>query len=228
MPADATYLVNHSNLFVDARFETAELPYYNPSTRAFDLPNFITALETIPSQSIVVLQVCGNNPTGCDPTTREWKQLASAFKAHQHFAFFDLSYPGFVSGNVPQDCLPIRLFTEQDIPFLLAVTYGKSFGLYGERVGHLCVPLPTADSAARVEKQMKLLARAETGAQPRFGARIVSTILGDPHLRSIWETELKRMAQDLVNRRRALKRELTSRGAPGDLDFVTNQVGMFL
>ncbi|KAF2126173.1 PLP-dependent transferase [Dothidotthia symphoricarpi CBS 119687] len=220
--------VNHPNVFQAAGFETASLPYYDSSTHAFNFNGLDEALRQIPSQSIIVLQVCGNNPTGCDPSAEEWQCLAQTFLTKQHLAFLDLSYPGFVSGSVAEDCMPIRLFTEVGVPLLLATTYGKAFGLYGERVGHLCVPLPTAQAAARVEQQMKLMAREETGAQPRFGAKLVANILGSPRLKMVWEEDLRGLAQDLAARRESLKRELIKQNAPGEWGFVTSQVGMFL
>jgi aspartate aminotransferase len=182
----------------------------------------------IPSQSIIVLQVCGNNPTGCDPSVEAWSLLAQTFQTKQHFAFLDLSYPGFLSGNVEEDCMPIRLFVEAGIPLMLAVTYGKAFGLYGERVGHLCLPLPSAQAAVRAEQQMKLLARAETGAQPRFGAKLVANILENPHLKTAWEEDLRGMAKDLAERRDSLQKELIRHNSEGDWGFVTKQTGMFL
>jgi len=114
------------------------------------------------------------------------------------------------------------------VPFLLAVTYGKSFGIYGERVGHLCIPMPTAQATIRAEQQMKLLARAETGAQPRFGARLVSNILGNPDLKKIWEADLRELFQDLVERRNALHGEMTKESILGDWSFVKKQTGMFM
>lgn len=221
--------VNHPNVFHDAGFETASLPYYNPTTHAFDFCAFNEALtRVIPPGSIVVLQVCGNNPTGCDPSAGEWQRLARTLRARRHFAFLDLSYPGFVSGSAAEDCAPVGVLAGQGVPLLLAATYGKAFGLYGERVGHLCVPMPTAEAAARAEQQMKLLARAETGAQPRFGARLVAGILGDQRLRTVWEEDLRGLARDLAGRREALWRELVRQDAPGDWSFVTSQSGMFL
>lgn len=219
---------NHANVFHAVGFETFNLPYYNQSTHSFDFQAFSANIETIPPQSVVVLQVCGNNPTGCDPSPQEWKLLIQTFKNRDLFAFLDLSYPGFASGNIYKDCEPIRLFAEAGVPLLLAVTYGKVFGLYGERVGHLCIPLPSPEVTVRVEQQMKLLARAETGAQPRFGAKLVSNILGTPELRAKWEEDVQGMAKDLVGRRERLKAELLRKKAPGDWSFVTEQSGMFL
>ncbi|KAH9882570.1 hypothetical protein J1614_000806, partial [Plenodomus biglobosus] len=220
--------VNHPNVFHAVGFETASVPYYNPSTHAFDFARFNEAVMCIPAQSIVVLQVCGNNPTGCDPSAEEWQRLAQTFLAKQHFVFLDLSYPGFVSGSVEKDCAPIRLLAETGVPLLVAATYGKAFGLYGERVGHLCFPLPTEQVAARAEQQMKLLARRETGAQPRFGARLVTNILENLHLKRVWEEDIRGLAQDLADRREALKSDLLKLDAIGDWDFVTSQAGMFL
>ncbi|GMF74630.1 unnamed protein product [Aspergillus oryzae] len=170
-------------------------------------------------------------PHGCQVSAealRAWQRLAHTFQAKQHFAFLDLSYPGFVSGSVAKDCMPIRIFDEVEIPLLVAATYGKMLGLYGERVGYLCLSLPTAEAAARSEQQMKLLARAETGAQPRFGARLVSNILGTPRLKAQWEEDIKRLAEDLADRRKKLKIELLRGNSEHDWDFVTSQAGMFL
>lgn len=135
---------------------------------------------------------------------------------------------GFVTGEAEEDCEPIRKFVKAGIPLLVAATYGKAFGLYGERVGHLCVTAPNSEVASRIEKQMKLMARAETGAMPRFGALIVSTILGDAELKRAWEADLREIARQLRDRRAMLKQALGKMGAPGDWKFITEQKGMFL
>ena len=135
---------------------------------------------------------------------------------------------GFVTGDAEQDCEPIRKFMEADIPLLVAATYGKAFGLYGERVGHLCVTAPSSEIVSRIEKQMKLMARAETGAMPRFGALIVSTILADAELKRIWKADLREVARQLRDRRIKLKQALEKMGTPGDWRFITEQEGMFL
>ena len=154
--------------------------------------------------------------------------MAQTFVAQNHFAFLDVSYMGFVTGDADQDCKPIRKFVDAGIPLLVAATYGKAFGLYGERVGHLCITAPDAEVALRIEKQMKLLARAETGAMPRFGALIVSTILADAELRRVWLADLRDIARQLRERRAHLKHALEEMEVSGDWSFVTEQKGMFL
>ena len=193
-----------------------------------DATTLNAAINGLPLESIVVLQVCGNNPTGCDPSRLEWDTIVKTFISRKHFAFLDISYMGFVSGEAEEDCEPIRKFVEAGIPLLVAATYGKAFGLYGERVGHLCVTAPNSEVASRMETQMKLMARAETGAMPRFGALVVSTILGDAELKRVWEADLREIARRLRDRRVSLRKALKGMGAPGDWKFVTEQKGMFL
>ena len=74
---------------------------------------------------------------------------------------------------------------------------------------------------------MKLLARADTGAQPRFGARIVSTILGDKMLKGQWKKDLICIARQLFERRSRLEQALKKLDSSQDWSFLTEQKGMF-
>ncbi|KAG6013922.1 hypothetical protein E4U43_007045 [Claviceps pusilla] len=220
--------VNHSNVFRHVGLETHLLPWYSPSLASLDMDALIKAIDTLPARSVIVLQTAGNNPTGCDPSLSQWRALAEVFARREHLAFLDAAYPGFVTGDVELDCEPIRIFAAANIPIVLAATFGKSFGLYGERVGILTVTLPSKEATRKVEDHMKLLARAETGAQPAFGAAIVEMILSDPELRRSWQDSVCNMAAELQQRRSLLKAELVALGTPGRWDNVTKQVGMFL
>ena len=220
--------MNHANVFRYEGFETAKIPYYDNSTHSVDATTLNAVINALPLKSIVVLQVCGNNPTGCDLSPSEWDTMVKTFTARNHFAFLDVSYIGFVTGDAEKDCEPIRKFTEAGIPLLVAATYGKAFGLYGERVGHLCITAPNSDVASRIETKMKLMARAETGAMPRFGALVVSTILLDAELKMVWEADLREIARQLRDRRVRLKQALDEMRAPGDWSYITEQKGMFL
>ena len=47
---------------------------------------------------------------------------------------------GFTTGNHNVDAYPVRLFLEDDnVNFIVAQSYSKIFGLYGERIGALHV-----------------------------------------------------------------------------------------
>lgn len=192
-----------------------------------NFPAYIAAIASLPFCSVVVLQTGAQNPTGCDPTPDQWNELADVFHQHGHFAFFDASYPGFASGDFDQDLKWLHLFAEKEIPLLLAATYGKCFGLYCERVGILSIIAPTEQVGARVETQMRLQARAETGAMPDFGSSIIERILLDTKLERQWREELWNMAKSLQQRRDAFKAELDALGTPGDWKHVADQKGMF-
>ena len=219
--------VNHANVFQHETFKTALLPYYDKKSHGVNVAALNAAITALPYYSIVVFQVCGNNPTGCDLSSSEWSELAGIFVERSLFAFLDVAYMGFVTGDAEADCAPIHLLAERGVSLLVAATYGKCFGLYGERVGHLCITAPDAQIATRLEDQMKLLARAETGAQPRFGARIVSTILGDSLLKEQWKTDLISIARQLSERRLRLKQALEKLDSSHDWAFLTEQKGMF-
>lgn len=203
------------------------LPYYDPATKSLDFDLLNTTIGALPAQSVIVLQTSANNPTGCDPTFDQWRTLANTFLAHGHFAFLDSAYIGFVSGDPETDCAGIRIFANARVPMLVAATYGKAFGLYGERVGILCVTSQSAGVTQRIERQMKLLARAETGAMPAFGATIVENVLGDKELKKVWKDDVKGIAQQLSSRRVRLRRKLEDLETPGHWGHVTRQSGMF-
>jgi aspartate aminotransferase len=139
----------------------------------------------------------------------------------------DAAYLGLVSGDPQRDARSIRIFADAGVPLLLAGTFGKSFGLYGERVGILSVIAPSQGVKSGMQKQMILLARSETGASPSFGAKLVEIILKDKAIRKTWECDLANIATDLKRRRKGLKDELQLLGTPGNWDFLTDQVGMF-
>ena len=218
---------NHPNVFTYLGVEAVLLPYYDHPTQSLAFNRFKDAIDALPPQSVIVLQSSSQNPTGCDPNPSQWKELADTFQKRAHFAFFDAAYLGFVSGDVFEDAESVRIFADAGIPLLLAATYGKAFGLYGERVGFLTIAAPNSEVAKKIEVQMKLIARAETGAMPVFGAKLVEMILTDPELQGVWEADVKTIAEDLQHRRRRLRLLLEERGTPGPWCFLTDQAGMF-
>ena len=62
-------------------------------------------LHRAPDQSIVLLHACAHNPTGCDPTIEEWKQIVSLCSNKGHVVLFDSAYQGFASGDPEADAV---------------------------------------------------------------------------------------------------------------------------
>ncbi|KAF3015805.1 hypothetical protein E8E15_006930 [Penicillium rubens] len=219
--------LNHPFVFASAGIKTSLLPYFSSKTNRFDFESFSEAIKSLPAQSVILLQSGAQNPTGCDPTLDQWRELASIFSERGHLAFFDAAYPGFASGDIDTDLQAVRLFAEQEIPVVFVSTYGKSFGLYSERVGILSILVPNEEVGKNIETQLALLARAESGAPPDFGSRIIETVLSDEVLERQWRQEVRDMANQLKHRRDALREGLEKLGTPGDWRHITDQNGMF-
>lgn len=188
---------------------------------------FSEAIKLLPAHSVVLLQSGAQNPTGCDPSPDQWRELASIFSQRGHLAFFDAAYPGFASGDIDTDLEGVRLFADHEIPLIFVSTYGKSFGLYSERVGILSILAPSEEVGKRIEKQLSLLARAESGAPPDFGSKIIETVLSDQALECQWREEVRNMANQLKQRRIELRDRLEELETPGDWQHITDQNGMF-
>ncbi|KAJ6140890.1 hypothetical protein N7497_011783 [Penicillium chrysogenum] len=225
LPSDSW--LNHPFAFASAGIKTGLLPYFSSKTNRFDFESFSEAIKSLPAQSVILLQSGAQNPTGCDPTLDQWRELASIFSERGHLAFFDAAYPGFASGDIDTDLQAVRLFAEQEIPLVFVSTYGKSFGLYSERVGILSILVPNEEVGKNIETQLALLARAESGAPPDFGSKIVETVLSDDVLERQWREEVRDMANQLKHRRIALRSGLEKLGTPGDWRHITDQNGMF-
>ena len=86
----------------------------------------------------------------------------------------------------------LRSFVDQGhATLVLAQSFAKNFGLYGERVGTFSVVCGSASEAARVQSQLKLIIRPMYSSPPLHGAGIVKTVLGDPTLSAQYYEEVK-------------------------------------
>ena len=73
-----------------------------------------------------------------------------------------------------------------------------------------------SSTAENVLSQLKILIRSLYSSPPKFGALIISKILGDPELRKIWADELKEAGQRIKDIRVKLVKEFTRIGVKGD------------
>ncbi|ESQ51662.1 hypothetical protein EUTSA_v10017805mg [Eutrema salsugineum] len=177
---------NHHNIWRDANVPQKTYHYYHPETKGLK----------------------AHNPTGVDPTDEQWREISQlssefSFQANKHFAFFDMAYQGFASGDPARDAKSIRIFLE-DACFC-----------------------EDEKQAVTVKSQLQQLARPMYSNQPLHGAQIVSTILGDPELKSLWLKEVKIMADRIIGMRTILRESLEKLGSPLSWEHVTKQIGMF-
>ncbi|XP_065754550.1 aspartate aminotransferase, mitochondrial isoform X2 [Phocoena phocoena] len=218
---------NHTPIFRDAGMQLHSYRYYDPKTCGFDFTGAIEDISKIPAQSVILLHACAHNPTGVDPRPEQWKEMAAVMKKNNLFAFFDMAYQGFASGDGNKDAWAVRHFIEQGINVCLCQSYAKNMGLYGERVGAFTVVCKDADEARRVESQLKILIRPMYSNPPLNGARIASTILTSPDLRKQWLQEVKGMADRIISMRTQLVSNLKKEGSSHNWQHIVDQIGMF-
>jgi aspartate aminotransferase, mitochondrial len=103
-----------------------------------------------------------------------------------HFAFFDMAYQGFASGDIDKDAYALRKFVSNGHQVALCQSFAKNMGLYGERTGAFSIITSNPQEKAAVESQIKILIRPMYSNPPMNGAKIANLVLSDPDLRSEW------------------------------------------
>jgi aromatic-amino-acid transaminase len=220
---------NHRALFTRAGFEVAEYAYYDAKLRnagGIDFAGMKAALNAAPAGTIVVLHACCHNPTGYDLTPAQWDEVVAIVRARGLVPFLDMAYQGFGAG-IAEDGAAVAKFVASGGDLLVATSFSKSFSLYGERVGALSVVCASADEAARVLSQLKIIIRTNYSTPPTHGAQIVATVLSTPALRAQWEGELTAMRERIKTMRTALVAKLAAAGVKQDFGFIARQTGMF-
>ena len=110
---------------------------------------------------------------------------------------------------------------------VIAQSFAKIMGLYGERTGALHFVCADKDTAARVLSQVKIIVRCNYSSPPKHGARIAAAILNTPSLRQQWLDELVAVCKRMNDMRAALRGSLEKKGVKGDWSHITTQIGMF-
>ena len=218
---------NHKNIFALAGVKWDTYRYFDPETVGLDFEGMIADIQGAPEGSVILLHGCAHNPTGIDPTKEQWGIIADTIKAKNHVAFFDVAYQGFATGSLDDDAFAPRFFEARGMEFLVAQSYSKNLGLYGERVGAITVVCSSPAAATTVLSQLKRLARAIWSNPPLHGARIVAEVVGDEGLFSEWRGEMELMSGRIKDVRKALYDHLVKLNPDKDWSFVLHQVGMF-
>lgn len=150
---------NHIQIFEEAGLEVIRYRYYDRSTNGLNLDGMLEDIKAAPNGAILLLHACAHNPTGCDPTQEQWKVVSDLCKEKNLIVFFDSAYQGFASGDAEADAFALRMFVEQGHNVLLAQSFAKNFGLYGERCGTLSVLTSGVEEKERVLSQLKRIIR---------------------------------------------------------------------
>jgi aspartate/tyrosine/aromatic aminotransferase len=223
--SDPTW-ANHQAIFQAAGLEPVSYPYYDASRQALAFDSMRTALSDVAPGDVVLLHTCCHNPTGIDPSPREWAELADIAAERQFITLFDFAYQGFGEG-VEEDALPIREFAKKGLEFLVCSSFSKNFGLYNERVGALTLLAASTAAAETALSQLKVTIRTNYSNPPYHGGAVVSTVLGDPELARLWHGEVDAMRARISNMRTLFVQTLKDKGVKQDFSFIARQKGMF-
>jgi len=218
---------NHTPIFKFSGFNVAAYTYYDSNTCGLDFAGAMKDISAIPEGSVILLHACAHNPTGVDPNMEQWKEMSAVIKQRNLLPFFDMAYQGFASGNVDRDAAALRLFVDEGHTVLLAQSFAKNMGLYGERAGAFTVCCASQEEAARVESQIKIAVRPMYSNPPRHGARIAAEVLTNSGLKQEWLGDVKVMADRIIGMRTALRDGLTKEGSSRNWQHITDQIGMF-
>jgi aspartate aminotransferase len=224
--SDPTW-VNHRALFATAGCEVRTYKWYDRAKNALDIEQCLKDMQAAPMRSVMLLHACAHNPTGIDPTMEQWKRISEVCKAREHVIFFDNAYQGFATGDPDRDAEAFRYFIKEGHQCIVAQSFAKNMGMYGERVGALNIITGSKAETEAVDSQLKIIIRTNYSSPPLFGARVVDLVLSTPELKKQWFVDVKTMADRIAAMRSGLVQNLKKVGSPKDWSHITSQIGMF-
>jgi aspartate/tyrosine/aromatic aminotransferase len=218
---------NHFPIFQLSGLVTELYPYYNYETKGLNFEEMKKSLKNMDEDSIVLLHVCGHNPTGVDPEYEQWIEILKIMQERNLFPFFDLAYQGYISGDLYKDIFPIYEFLKNDFEMFIAQSFSKSMNLYGERAGALHVIVNDPNTIPNIKAHFAEIAKSIYLVPIGHGSRIIKTVIGTKSLRKIWEEELKNASDRLNRMRKGLYDELKKLSPQRDWEYIIKQKGMF-
>jgi len=217
---------NHPNVFKAAGLEVGNYAYLDAAGTGLDFEAMLASLQQIPTGDVVCLHACCHNPTGVDPTFEQWRQIADVVYERGLLPLIDFAYQGFGDG-LNEDATGLREFCRDGSELMIASSFSKNFGLYGERVGALTLVASSSEAAKAALSHAKSCVRANYSNPPKHGAAIVSTILNDGGLYEQWESELAQMRGRIHQMRCLFVETMKAKSPQHDFSFIAAQRGMF-
>ncbi|MFJ9075198.1 aromatic amino acid transaminase [Streptomyces sp. NPDC102278] len=222
--SDPAY-VNHRPILEAAGLDVRTYSWVDAEGRP-DTAGMLADLARARRDDVVLIQGCCHNPSGVDPSAREWEELAALAERAGWVPFVDLAYHGLGDG-LEADLAPTRMLAERVPEMLVAISCSKNFGLYSDRTGCAVVIGSSRASLRNVETALQNAARTLYSMPPEHGAAIVTAVLEDEGLRATWRAELNAMRDRIADNRRDLVAGLEALGWGPQADVLARQKGMF-
>ncbi|KAI4883141.1 hypothetical protein NFI96_007547 [Prochilodus magdalenae] len=201
--------------------------YWDGEHRRVSVEKMLEDLEKAPEQSVVVLCAAGHYPTGADLSQEEWKRVIDVLARRQLLPFFLLPAQGLCSGDVELDSWALRYCVSLGLELLCAQSFSHSFGLYGERVGHLLCVLKDSSNQLAVQLHAEEIVQTLWARPPVGGARVVTTVLSNPSHLVEWQERLKGTVERCMLMRERLREKLRLLGSPGSWDHLIKPGGLY-
>jgi aspartate/tyrosine/aromatic aminotransferase len=217
---------NHPGIFSAAGLEVETYPYLAADGIGLDFDAMLSGLKEIPQGDAVCLHACCHNPTGIDPTTAQWREIADVIIDRGLMPLVDFAYQGLGDG-LREDAGGLAELCSRVEEMLICSSFSKNFGLYSERIGALTMVGASESATAAAFSHAKLCVRTNYSNPPQHGGAIVQTVLSDPELRSQWEQELAAMRERINGMRKQFAEMMKARNVSHDFSFITQQRGMF-
>jgi aromatic-amino-acid transaminase len=216
---------NHVSILKYLGIESVPYRYFDSETRGVDFDGMLEDLGKAAEGDVVLLHGCCHNPTGANLNLAQWQKVVDLINEKGLIAMVDIAYQGFGDG-LEEDAQAVRLVASSVANVLIAGSCSKNFGIYRERTGILMAISKDAETPI-VQQNLNFLNRQNYSFPPDHGARVVTTILTDPELRSDWAAELEEVRLSMLGLREQLAEELRALSGSDRFGFIAQHRGMF-
>nr|AZL94498.1 cytosolic aspartate aminotransferase [Nephromyces sp. MMRI] len=217
---------NHNGIMTSANLNVKTYRYWDKTSLGLDFRSMLEDIQNAEDGSIILLHACAHNPTGCDPTQDEWKEMEQVIRKKKQLVLFDMAYQGFASGDTDEDAWAVRYFINQGHSIMLCQSFAKNMGLYGQRVGTFSFICSSEEEKRKCISQVKRIIRSMYSSPPRFGAEIAKHIFENQAVREQWLNDVKAMA-NRVHAMRIQLYNLLKEKHNIEWKHITLQKGMF-
>ena len=216
----------HYTIMDAVGFKWRSYRYYDENAGGVDLDGMLKDLRQARRGDVVLLHGCCHNPTGVDLSAEQWSEVATVLSGNGLLPLVDMAYQGLGDG-LDEDAAGIRQLVNQVPQLLLAASCSKNFGVYRDRAGCAVAFARDPQIASVMRENMVLLARGNYSMPPHHGALIVTTVLADPQLRAMWQSELAGMREQIKSARAQLANAIGVNLGTDRFHYFTGQKGMF-
>ena len=217
---------NHHRIFRHAGVTVEQYSYETQGQTRVNLGRALDDLEAASPGDYVLFHGSCHNPTGIDLDASQWSAAAEAIARRSLIPVIDIAFLGYSLG-IERELDGVRALLKRCGHGIVALSLGKTFGLYNERVGALLVTAPGGERLDGVHRVLEGLIRGLWSSPPAHGARLVTQVLATPSLRQSWEDHLEGISRRIRAQRARFVENMAQLGVRRDYGHVLREAGLF-